>query len=202
MFVDDLITRADLWIDNNMSVLEKVEVISNLENEFFSNNAVSYKSALIDLVAEQDTYSLDTEDFTFDSIQKLVIGDIEYLKMNLKDNYIYTYYEKNGDLVVDPEPVVSKTDGMEVIYLYQPTEKTVDTAETDTLDIVAEFGARWTDLYLYTLLNKYCIYNRDFDLANNYAMYYNAEEAKLFKYIAENRLTTVAEIRKHPKVWR
>jgi len=203
VLVSEAIERADRWVESSLPLDEKIDVIRNVELDFYSNlKFLKFETATIDLVAEQDTYSLASEDFDFDSIQKLVIDGIEYKKMTVEENYTYTYYEDGDNIVIDPEPVTSETAGIEITYLYQPSEKTVDNTDTATLDIVEDFGNRWKDLYHFALLNRYCVYNKDFALANNYAMYYNSAETELFQYLARTRPETTSELRKNPKIWR
>jgi len=202
MLVSKIITRASNWINHNLPLEESLEVINNIEEDFYSFKFLKQVEDTLDLVAEQDTYSLSAEEYDFDDIQKLTIDNINYEKVNAKENFNYSYYSQGSNLVIMPGPIVSTTAGIEIVYLYRPTIKTSINYETEDLELVDDYGNRWIDIYLYALLQKYCLFNRDFDLANNYAMYYNSKESELFEYIANNKPMMVSTLRKMPYGWR
>jgi len=202
MLASEIMIRANNWIDNDISTEESLEVINNIEEDFYSFKFLKQVEDTLDLVAEQDTYSLSTEKYDFDDIQKLTIDGIDYQKVNAKENFNYSYYNQGSNLTIKPEPMISTVGGIKIIYLYRPTLKTPTNYNSESLELVNDYGNRWIDLYLYALLQKYCVYNRDFDLANNYAMYYNSKEAELYKYIADNKPMMVSILRKIPYVWR
>jgi hypothetical protein len=202
MFVDDIIDRADNWIDSDIPLEEKVLVINRIEDDFYTKRFFKYEKDTIDVVAGQDTYSLSSKGYSFADIEQLKVGGFEYKKMSLRDNYQYCYYASGTNIVINPKPVSAETDGIEIIHLYKPSVKATGSIETDTLEIIDDFGDKWANLYLYGLLHQYSLFNRDFGLANNYAMYFNNEESKLHEYVSKHYPSTVAELRKNPNYWR
>ena len=202
MKVKDIIDMADGWVSNLLTTSEKVDVINQVEQGFYTDGYDRQISDSIDTVSEQDAYSLTGKAYRVDDIIKLTVNGNRYEKMTLKVNLLYTFYQVDNTLVLNPKPSNSETGGITVIYRHYPVEKTAITITTDDLDIVSEFGERFVDLYLYALLNKYSIKNQEFDLANNYAILYNDKVSELHGYVMRNKPNTTAMLRKHPSYWR
>jgi len=47
MFVDDIISRADNWVDSEIPLAEKVRVINEIEDNFYSKTFLSTKKTLL-----------------------------------------------------------------------------------------------------------------------------------------------------------
>ena len=202
MYVNEIIETADSWVANTLSTEEKVTVINQVEKKIYANMVKSYKNDTISTVAEQYLYDLSLKEYTVESISKVVIDNAYYDYSTLRDNMLYSYWEEDGKLAISPTPTLSVTDAIEITYKHTPGTKTADGMEIETLDIVQEFGTHFSDIYLWALLNRYCLKNQEFDLANNYALLYNDTEAGLYEYITRHRPSMVAYGRKKPNTWR
>jgi hypothetical protein len=202
MKVDALLQDIDAKIDNTASIADKLSWVNTFEQSLYRSIIKEPAVAYMDVVADQDTYDISDEAYSFEDIEAVIIDEIPYQARTLfVDGAAYYTYAKSGtNLIVSPTPVAAKTDGIEIRYIRKPTIKTATNMSTEDLDLAADFGEEFIDMYKFYCYREACIRNREFSDANSWATLYNEREAEFFKWHQGRQPRDMANYRK--RHWR
>lgn len=201
MKVSELITDIAAKIDTNASEADMLNWINTLEQSIYRNIIKEGVRAYIDIVAEQATYDISSEAYSFEDINVLIIDSVKYTKISaFSDDAYYTFYKSGTSIVVYPTPLTAKTDGIEVRYVRKPTLKTSENKTTLDLDIIAEYGNEFIPLYRYYCYRQACVFAREYADANTWATMYNDMEGLFFAFYARQKPKDAANYRK--RYWR
>lgn len=183
MKASELISLVDANMDNIYSDQAKVTWINTIEQELYKTNIEEQRSTMIDLIKDKKIYDLTNEPFTFEDIKVVKINGVEYAQRNLDQLTYNSFYKEGKNLVIYPTPNRDLSEGMEIIYRYRPTLKTVDGMQDEDLSI--EFP--YIDIYEYYLYSKICMLNDEFGKANNWVSAYNQRVDDYLLYVQKNK---------------
>lgn len=202
MKVSALLTDVKARVDTNAEEVDMLTWVNTLEQSIYRNLVKEATITYIDIVASQSAYDISAEAFKFEDIEELLIDEIPYTKRGgfSDDKNYYTYYKSGDNLVLYPTPLTAETDGIEVRFIRKPTLKTSANKTTLDLDIVADYGEEFLNLYKYYCYREACIYNREYQDANLWGTMYNDSEASFYKWIANRKPQDMANYRK--RYWR
>lgn len=175
----------------NTSITDGVLItwINALEQEYFKEIIEEYRTKWIEVKAGDKDIVLDV--FKYE-IKNLSIYD------KVEGSSIATYDFIDSSLNLD---IFSDTDNqgegyaiknkwgkcaVKVVYRYVPQLKTLDTADTDDLEIL-RYGSQWINLYEYHLKHKIFENEEEYNQANNMAIFYNDKKSDFLMYVAKHR---------------
>ena len=157
-------------IDNSISDQIKLDWLNEIDREIFRDICTEFRTDTIILVVDQNNYTLTG--YKFENIQKVEVNNVVYNKLSIMDHVESSYYKYNLDIALDPIP--SGTPGtMDITYLYIPTFKTINTAESTELELQTMFGEEYSNVYEYYLKYKILEFQREYDEANAMAVMYD-----------------------------
>jgi hypothetical protein len=198
MYIADIVTAVDSQMDNVIDDTPKIKWINELEQMIYSRVIRKTASSEANLVAAQANYALGT--IKFSEILHVIVNGAKYERLDLEYHDDKSYYLNGTDIILDPTPSTSVTDGLEIIYLDLPDLKTEGNMATETPSILEEYNYQYVALYEMYMFTEICIWKREFGEANNYGQLFNI---KLAEFAAEYELQAPQVVAaERQNVWR
>lgn len=199
MKVAELISNVKEVTNSTVSDGVLLDYINQIESEIFTDVIEEYRRTWVeckegkDIVLPSFKYEIQEievyRDKDGDSIDIIDWIDGDYDIFSDTDNQSdgYTISNKWGNCFI------------KLIYRYVPKRKKLKDIDTDTLDIL-RYGDRFYGIYEHHLKHKLYMAVEEYQQANNEAVLYNDEIAKLKKYALDNHYNKI--IKKVEGKWR